>query len=367
MKTLCNIPATLFAAAVLMADPCSAATNSVTIASPFIVDAGSYLTNDVAHVAIVKANPLLPDDTEITVSACHVSSNEWVRLSPQRSLAQFPCDYALTNATNYVLMVTAPATFQVRTDRFTYPTRCVRVTADPAVGAVTAPLIVEEWQAVDGGSGQLLSRINHRKLVISPGQQVSVEWPVSNSYVRLPPAGSYLWRSPCAGGLARFGIFSAQADQLSISAGGRTASSVSGVPQLAAQYPLPYGTSRPAGAPAADGSALDVQLSRFVAASGATVRVTWTPISTSLSEAYVPLPSGGDLPTNVTISVLADLDGNGAYTAGEPFGACHMPTADYAAPEVCLTRFNSAIMRMDLNAAVQSPSYARRWRSATDR
>ena len=73
--------------------------------------------------------------------------------------------------------------------------------------------------------------------------------------------------------------------------------------------------------------------------------------------AYVPLPSGGDLPTNVTIAVTADLDGNGMYTPGEPFGACHMPTADYAAPEVCLTRFNSAIMRMDLNAAVQSPSY----------
>ena len=238
-----------------------------------------------------------------------------------------------------------------------FPSRCVRVTADPTVGAVTAPLIVEEWQAVDGGVGQLLSRINHRKLVIAPSQQVSVTWPVSNRYVRLPPAGSYLWRSPCADGLARFGLFSTAPDQLSISAGGRTATSVSGVPQLAAPYPLPYGTSRPMGSPASDGSALDVQLSRFVAASGTTVSVAWTPVSASLSEAYVPLPSGGDLPTNVTIAVTVDLDGNGTYTPGEPFGACHMQYADYAAPEVCLTRVHPSIMRIDLASAIQSSSY----------
>lgn len=240
----------------------------------------------------------------------------------------------------------------------TFPARCVRVTADPAVGAVSAPLIVEEWQAVDGGTGQLLSRINHRKLVISPGQQVSVEWPVSNSYVRLPPAGSYLWRSPCAGGLARFGLFSASPDSLSISAGGRTAASVYGVPQLAAPYPLPYGTSRPAGSLAADGSAIDVQLSRFVAASGATVRVTWTPVSASLSEAYAPLPSGGDLATNVTIAVTADIDGNGKYTPGEPFGVTRMAYGDYAAPEICLTRVHPAIMRVDLASAVTHNDYA---------
>ena len=230
-----------------------------------------------------------------------------------------------------------------------FPARCVRVTADPAVGAVSAPLIVEEWQAVDGGAGQLLSRINHRKQVIAPGQQVAVSWPVSNRYVSLPPTGSHLWRSPCAGGIARFGLFSAEPGSLSVSAGGR---SVSGSLSLVAPYPLPYGSSRPMGALAADGSALDAQLSRFVAASGTTISVAWTPVSASLSEAYVPWPSGGDLPTNVTIAVTADLDGNGTYTPGEPFGACHMQYADYAAPEVCLSRTNPSIMRVNLASAV---------------
>lgn len=235
-----------------------------------------------------------------------------------------------------------------------FPARCVRVTADPAVGAVTAPLIVEEWQAVDGGSGQMLSRINHRKLVIAPGQQVAVSWPVSNRYVSLPPDGAGIWRSPCAGGIARFGLFSAEPGSLSVSAGGR---SVSGSLSLVAPYPLPYGSSRSMGALAADGSALDVQLSRFVTASGTTVSVTWTPISAALSEAYVPLPSGGDLATNVTIAVTSDLDGNGRYTPGEPFGACHMQYADYAAPEVCLTRVHPSIMRVDLASAVTHNNY----------
>ena len=351
MKTLCNIPATLFAAAVLMAGLCPA-TNNVHVSSLYLVDAGSYLSNDVAHVAIAKSNPQFPVDTEITVSARLISSNVWVQLSPPLTFAQFPHDYALADATNYALRVSSPSTFHVRSAAVTFPARCVRVTADPSVGAVTAPLIVEEWQAVDGGSGQLLLRINHRKLVIAPGQQVSLSWPISNCYVRLPPTGSFLWRSPCADGLARFGIFSASPDSLSISAGGRDAASASGVPEIAAPYPLPYGTSRPMGALAADGSALDTQLSRYVAASGTTISVAWTPVSASLSAAYVPLPSGCDLPTNVTIAVTADLDGNGTYTPGEPFGACHMQYADYAAPEVCLSRTNPSIMRVNLASAV---------------
>ncbi len=240
----------------------------------------------------------------------------------------------------------------------TFPARCVRVTADPAVGEVRAPLIVEEWQAKDEGEGQLLSRINHRKLVIAPGQQMSVSWPVSNRYVSLPPTGARLWRSPCAGGIARFGLCSASPDTLAVSAGGRDAASVSGELELAAPYPLPYGTSRAAGSLAADGSAIDVQLSRFVAASGTTVRVTWTPVSASLSEAYAPLPSGGDLATNVTIAVTADIDGNGKYTPGEPFGVTRMAYGDYAAPEICLTRVHPAIMRVDLASAVTHNDYA---------
>ena len=239
----------------------------------------------------------------------------------------------------------------------TFPARCVRVTADQVVGEVKAPLIVEEWQTHDGGEGQLLSRVNRRKLVIAPGQQVSVSWPITNRYVHVTAGNAHVWRSPCVGGIARFGLFSASTGTLSVSAGGRDTVSASGALELAAPYPLPYGTSRQTGSFAADGSAIDVQLSRFVAASGATVRVAWTPVSASLSEAYVPLPSGGDLATNVTIAVTADLDGNGTYTPGEPFGACYMAYADYAAPSICLTRTHPSIMRVALASAVTHNDY----------
>ena len=252
---------------------------------------------------------------------------------------QPPCKHLASFAASLALCLAAD----------TFPLRCVRVTAAPEVGAVTAPLIVEEWQSADGGWGHVLGRINRRKLVIEPGQNVSVSWPVSNRYVRLPPDGAGIWRSPCAGGIARFGLFSAEPGSLSVSAGGR---SVSGSLSLVAPYPLPYGASRPMGALAADGSALDAQLSRYVAASSVTVRVAWTPVSASLASAYVPLPSGGDLATNVTIAVTADIDGDGAYTPGEPFGACHMQYADYAAPEVCLSRTHPSIMRVNLASAV---------------
>lgn len=82
----------------------------VTVSDPYITDAGSYLTNDIAHVSIAKRTPILPDETEILVYAREVSSEdpaEWVRLSPHLTLADHPYDYALPNATNYNVMVAA--------------------------------------------------------------------------------------------------------------------------------------------------------------------------------------------------------------------------------------------------------------------
>ena len=86
---------------------------SVTVSDPYIVNDGSYLTNDVAHVAIAKRTPLLPNDTEILVYARQVDSTnvtDWVRLSPHLTFADHPYDYSLPNATNYDVMVAADFT-----------------------------------------------------------------------------------------------------------------------------------------------------------------------------------------------------------------------------------------------------------------
>lgn len=83
---------------------------SVTVSDPYIVNAGSYLTNDVAHVAIAKRTPLLPDSTEILVYARPTDSTnatDWVRLEPHLTFADHPYDYSLANATNYDVVVAA--------------------------------------------------------------------------------------------------------------------------------------------------------------------------------------------------------------------------------------------------------------------
>jgi len=86
---------------------------TVTVNDPYIVNSGSYLTNDVAHVAIAKRTSILPDDTEIFVYARQVDLTEptdWVRLSPHLTFADHPYDYSLQNATNYDVMVAADFT-----------------------------------------------------------------------------------------------------------------------------------------------------------------------------------------------------------------------------------------------------------------
>lgn len=83
----------------------------VTVSDPYIQDNGSYLTNDVAHVAIAKRTPLLPDDTEILVYCRDRDSTnavDWVRLTPHLVFADHPFDYQLPGpATNYNVMVAA--------------------------------------------------------------------------------------------------------------------------------------------------------------------------------------------------------------------------------------------------------------------
>ncbi len=83
---------------------------SVSVRDDYIQDAGSYLTNDVAHVALSKKTPNLPDSTEILVYARELSSTnaaDWFRLSPHLTYADHPYDYALPNATNYSVLVSS--------------------------------------------------------------------------------------------------------------------------------------------------------------------------------------------------------------------------------------------------------------------
>ena len=102
--------AALIVSALALACMLYARKGRVTISDPYIQNDGSYLTNDVAHVAIAKRTPLLPDDTEILVYARQIdltNATDWVRLSPHLTFADHPYDYSLPNATNYDVMVAA--------------------------------------------------------------------------------------------------------------------------------------------------------------------------------------------------------------------------------------------------------------------
>jgi len=108
--------ATLFAAGLALYAASKHATGRFTFDSN-LVDAGSYLTNDVAHVSIRKRTQMIPDDTEILVYARQVdltNATDWVRLEPRLTLAQhllvegvYSWEYALPNATNHDVMVAA--------------------------------------------------------------------------------------------------------------------------------------------------------------------------------------------------------------------------------------------------------------------
>ncbi len=85
----------------------------VTVSDPYVADAGSYLTNDVCHVALSKKFSWLPDDMEILVYArelAQTNAADWVRLEPHLAFADHPHDYALPNATNFNVLVAADFT-----------------------------------------------------------------------------------------------------------------------------------------------------------------------------------------------------------------------------------------------------------------
>jgi hypothetical protein len=88
----------------------------VTVDDPYIRDDGSWLSpsNNVAHVAIAKKSPLLPDNTAILVYARELAlsnATDWVRITPHLTYADHPHDYQLPGlATNYNVMVAADFT-----------------------------------------------------------------------------------------------------------------------------------------------------------------------------------------------------------------------------------------------------------------
>lgn len=82
----------------------------VSVADDYIADNGSYLTNDVAYIALQKKSALLPDSIEILVYARELASTntaDWFRLEPYLTYADHPYAYSLPNATNYYVIVAA--------------------------------------------------------------------------------------------------------------------------------------------------------------------------------------------------------------------------------------------------------------------
>ena len=74
----------------------------------YLADAGSYLANDVAHVAARKASPLIPDSTPVLVFArglAQTNAADWAELAPRRTYADLPADWTLPNATNHNVYV----------------------------------------------------------------------------------------------------------------------------------------------------------------------------------------------------------------------------------------------------------------------
>lgn len=73
---------------------------------------GSYLSNDVCHVALQRTSAVVPLDSRVLVFATPLGGEaaNAVQLLPERTIQDHingGCDYALENATNYNVFVTA--------------------------------------------------------------------------------------------------------------------------------------------------------------------------------------------------------------------------------------------------------------------
>lgn len=103
----------VFAALAALAAACTMlAQKSGTISfDRLIADAGSYLTNDVVHVAATNAAAYASFDfsaSTLLVYARPVGSTnsaDWAELEPRRTFGEQPADWHLPNATNYNVLV----------------------------------------------------------------------------------------------------------------------------------------------------------------------------------------------------------------------------------------------------------------------
>ena len=105
----CAVLAVLAFAAIIVG---GTKTGSVKVDDPYIVDAGSFVTNDYVHVAVAARFDFIGGDTEILIWSRELSQTnveDWVQLvrieeGPYR-LREFPLDIPLPFATNYNFLV----------------------------------------------------------------------------------------------------------------------------------------------------------------------------------------------------------------------------------------------------------------------
>ena len=77
----------------------------------FVADAGTYATNDVFHVSISNATQYAGLDfstSDVLIYARQhglTNATDWLELTPRRTFAELPADYAIMNATNFDYMV----------------------------------------------------------------------------------------------------------------------------------------------------------------------------------------------------------------------------------------------------------------------
>jgi len=87
----------------------------ITVDDPYIVDAGSYVTNDFVYVSIAKRFDIVPDDTEIMIyyrELAQTNVEDWVQYEKPSApgyyvLSDFPDMIWMSYATNYNWIVAA--------------------------------------------------------------------------------------------------------------------------------------------------------------------------------------------------------------------------------------------------------------------
>ena len=129
----------------------------------YVVDNGSYLTNDVCHIALTKTASIIPNNTEVWCyhrGIDQTNAEDWVQFTPVLTIADFPHDYYLENAISNDVSVTAnyiPPSPVITNLLFTTSMKI-------AYGAITVnqlPLIVpgSHLEIVNGGTTNIVGTL----------------------------------------------------------------------------------------------------------------------------------------------------------------------------------------------------------------